>query len=159
MIEGVGIKALKLIRDDRGFLMEMLRCDEAMFEAFGQVYLTGCLAGVAKAWHYHKEQTDHFVCVAGKALVVLYDMREDSRTRGIAQEFILAAPPGGEQTPILVKVPPMVVHGFTVAEGEEAQIINIPTRPYRYANPDECRLPWNSEAIPYRWPAHITRGG
>ena len=46
-----------------------------------------------------------------------------------------------------------------VAAGEEARIINIPTLPYRYTNPDEYRFPWNSEEIPYRWPAHVTRGG
>ena len=139
--------------------MEMLRCDEALFEQFGQVYLTGCRAGAAKAWHYHQEQTDHFICVFGKALVVLYDMREDSPTRGSVQEFILEAPPCRDQAPILLKIPPFVVHGFTVLEGEEARIINIPTLPYRYDNPDEYRFPWNSEEIPYRWPVHVTKGG
>lgn len=159
MIEGVAIKGLKLIPDDRGFLMEMLRCDEAVFEQFGQVYLTGCKTGVVKAWHYHKEQADHFVCIFGKALVVLYDMRQGSPTRGSVQEFILEAPPCRDHAPILLRIPPLVVHGFTVLEGEEARIINIPTQPYRYDSPDEYRFPWNSDEIPYRWPAHITLGG
>lgn len=159
MIHGVQVKLLTVRPDDRGFLMEMLREDEPLFERFGQVYLTGCRRGVAKGWHYHKEQTDHFVCVGGTALVVLYDGREESPTRGTVQEFVLHSPPSQEPAPLLVKIPPLVVHGFTATQGDEARIINVPTRPYRYASPDEYRVPWNSPEIPYRWPAEVTQGG
>ena len=159
MIGGVKTKALKVLEDDRGFLMEMLRADDPLFERFGQVYVTCCRHGVAKAWHYHKEQTDHFVCLAGSALVVLYDLRDGSPTKGQVEEYILEAPPGREQTPLLLKIPPLVVHGFTALTGDEARIVNIPTLPYRYRDPDEFRYPWNSPEIPYRWPVHVTRGG
>ena len=159
MIHGVQAKPLKVLSDDRGFLMEMLRKDEPIFEQFGQVYITGCLRGVAKAWHYHREQTDHLVCVAGTALFVLYDGREDSPTWRAVQEFILHSPPSQNPSPLLLKIPPLVVHGFTAMQGEEARIINIPTLTYRYADPDEYRYPWNSPEIPYRWPAEVLRGG
>ena len=49
MIQGVEVKNLKLIPDERGFLMEILRCDDSIFERFGQVYITGCERGLAKA--------------------------------------------------------------------------------------------------------------
>ena len=39
--------------DERGRLMEMLRCDDPIFKGFGQVYLTTAYPGVVKAWHYH----------------------------------------------------------------------------------------------------------
>jgi len=159
MIHGVQMKELKVLTDDRGFLMEMLREDDRLFERFGQVYITGCLRGVAKAWHYHKEQADHFVCVAGTALVVLYDGRENSPTRGMVQEFTLTSPPMQDPVPVLLKIPPLVVHGFTAINGDEARILNIPTLPYRYANPDEYRFPWDSPDIPYRWPPEVVRGG
>jgi len=165
MIDGVKTKELKVLTDDRGFLMEMLRSDDEVYDRFGQVYMTGCTRGVAKAWHYHKEQTDHFVCVFGRAIVVLYDSREGSPTCGEVQEFILDAPPTGgvsvegHDSQLLVKIPPMVMHGFAAYECDEARIMNVPTHPYRYDNPDEFRLPWNSEEIPYTWPSFITRGG
>jgi dTDP-4-dehydrorhamnose 3,5-epimerase len=159
MIAGVVIKPLKLIPDDRGFLMELLRADDALFEAFGQVYITGCQAGVAKGWHYHREQSDHFACVEGTALLVLYDHRPDSPTQGEVQELILDAPPCPLAAPILVKIPPLVLHGFTAWACDEARIINVPTRPYRYASPDEFRYAWNSPEIPYTWPAGVMRGG
>ena len=68
MLAGVVLKPLKLLPDDRGFRMGLLRNDEQMFEAFGQVYMTACMRGVAKAWHYHRRQTDHFTCVGGDGL-------------------------------------------------------------------------------------------
>jgi len=159
MIVGVQIKTLKLLPDERGFLMEMLRSDDPIFEGFGQVYITGCKPGFAKAWHYHKKQTDNFVCVLGKALVVLYDMREGSTTKGAVQEFILEAPPCRNHAPILLKIPPLIVHGFTALDGEEARLINIPTLPYQYNEPDEFRLPWNTDEVPYKWPESVTNGG
>jgi dTDP-4-dehydrorhamnose 3,5-epimerase len=159
MISGVQVKSLKVLPDDRGFLMEMLREDEPIFERFGQVYITACRRGVAKAWHYHRQQTDHFVCVSGAALVVLYDGRRESPTRGTVQDFTLTSPPGQDPAPVLLKIPPGVIHGFTAIHGEEARIINIPTLPYRHADPDEYRYSWNSAEIPYRWPAEVTQGG
>ncbi|MFQ5455365.1 MAG: dTDP-4-dehydrorhamnose 3,5-epimerase family protein [Nitrospirota bacterium] len=158
-IEGVEIKELKHIPDERGFLMEMLRSDDKLFAGFGQVYITGCRRGYAKGWHYHKEQTDHFVCVSGKALVVLYDSRKDSPTYKKVQEFILDAPPCKDKRPILLRIPVLVMHGFTAIECEEARIINIPTLPYKYKEPDEYRYPWNSREIPYKWPDSIVKGG
>lgn len=157
MIKGVEIKDLKALTDERGFLMEMLRSDDPVFEKFGQVYVTCCKYGVAKAWHYHKEQTDHFVTVFGKALVVLYDMREDSPSKGEVQEFVLEAPPSKKT--ILLKIPKMVAHGFTATEKDEARIINVPTLMYNYDTPDEYRFPWNSQEIPYKWPSFVTSGG
>ena len=159
MIRDVQVKTLKVMTDARGFLMEMLRADDSLFEAFGQVYITGCRRGVAKGWHYHREQTDHFICVSGVALVVLYDRREDSPTRGEVQEFVLAAPPSRDPAPLLLKIPPLVLHGFTASGCEEVRIINVPTRMYRYENPDEYRVPWDSRDVPYRWPSEVVRGG
>ncbi|MFN2431358.1 MAG: dTDP-4-dehydrorhamnose 3,5-epimerase family protein [Gemmatimonadota bacterium] len=159
MIHDVRVKQLKPLTDGRGFLMEMLREDDPLFQRFGQVYMTGCRRGMAKAWHYHREQTDHFVCVAGRALLVLCDLRQDSPSRGSAQEFVLEAPPGRSTPPLLVQIPPFVVHGFTALECDEARIVNVPTLPYRYDDPDEHRYPWDSPDVPYRWPDFVGGGG
>ena len=158
MIEGVKIKKLKIISDDRGFLMEILRSDDEIFKKFGQIYMTMVKRGIAKGWHYHKIQDDYMVCVWGKALVVLYDARKNSRTFGEVEEYILAEPEK-EGEHILLKIPKEVVHGFTAIGCDEAIIINIPTEKYNYEKPDEFRYPWNSEEIPYRWPDYVKSGG
>ena len=103
MIEGVKIKRLKVIPDERGMLMEMMRDDDEFFQKFGQVYLSVVYPGVVKGWHYHKKQTDHFVFVKGNAKVVLYDNREGSKTKGEINEFFM-----GEYNPILLVIPPFV---------------------------------------------------
>ena len=146
MIHGVKVKKLKVIPDERGRLMEMLRADDKLFVKFGQVYLTAAYPGVVKGWHYHKKQYDNFVCVRGMMKVVLYDSREDSPTKGEVNEFFL-----GEQSPILVQIPPYVFHGFKCVSDHEAIIINTPSEPYHYDDPDEFRVPAHDPSIPYDW--------
>ncbi len=146
MIEGVQVKQLKVIADERGRLMEVLRRDDKIFKKFGQVYMTTCYPGVVKGWHYHKKQTDHFVCVKGMIKLVLYDSRKNSKTFQEVNEFFL-----GIHNPILVEVPTWVYHGFKGISEEEAVVINVPTEPYRYAKPDEFRVPAHSKDIPYDW--------
>lgn len=152
MIEGVEIKKLKVIKDDRGYLMEMLRNDDPFFDVFGQVYVSVCNPGVAKAWHYHKKQTDRFVIVRGNAKVVLYDQRDGSKTKGEIQEVLM-----GEKNPVLLKIPPLVVHGFTPVGKEPAYLVNCPNKVYNYKTPDEHRIPFNSKEINYNW--GVERGG
>lgn len=147
LIAGVVVKPLRLIPDARGFLMEMLRSDWPEFERFAQAYVTAAYPGVYKAWHRHRLQTDHFVCVHGMARVVLYDPREDSPTRGFVNEFHI-----GLLNPVLVKIPPLVYHGFTAEGPETALIVNFPTQLYNYREPDEERLPHDTPLIPYQWP-------
>ena len=146
MIEGVKVKKLKVIPDERGRLMEMLRSDDDLFEKFGQVYITTALPGIVKAWHYHRKQTDHFVCVMGRARVALYDSREDSATFEETNEFIMEL-----ANPILLKIPSLVYHGFKCISEEETAIINIPTELYDYNNPDEFRIDPYKNDIPYDW--------
>ena len=147
MIRDVRVKPLKVMTDDRGFLMEMLRADDPLFEGFGQVYVTGCRRGVAKAWHYHKIQSDYFCCIHGTARLVLYDPRGNSPTKGALMEFLL-----GPENLQLVSIPPEVYHGFQCVSGHEAIMMNIPTVPYNQSNPDEYRLDWQSKEVPYTWP-------
>lgn len=146
MIHGVETKKLKLHSDDRGRLMELLRADDALYERFGQVYMTTCLPGHAKAWHLHKKQIDNFVCVKGKIRLGLYDARENSPTRGKVQEFFLDM-----ESETLVKIPAGVYHGFECATGEEAIVINISSDTYNREFPDEFRKPFDDPEIPFKW--------
>lgn len=145
-IEGVFVKSLKVIPDERGWLMEILRCDEPLFKKFGQVYVTTAYPGVVKAWHFHKKQTDNFACIHGMMKVVLYDARPDSPTCQTLREFFI-----GERNPLLICVPPGVMHGFKAIGTETAYFLSIPTLPYDYTEPDEFRLPPDTRDIPYDW--------
>jgi len=146
MIEGVETKKLRVIPDERGWLMEILRRDDEIFKNFGQVYLTTAYPDVVKAWHYHKLQTDNFTCIKGTMKVALYDDRKDSSTFGEVNEFFV-----GDRNPMLISVPPLVYHGFKAVGDETAYFLSIPTHAYNYQEPDEYRLPPDTKAIPYDW--------
>jgi dTDP-4-dehydrorhamnose 3,5-epimerase len=146
MIEGVQTKKLKVIPDERGRLMEILRVDEDLFVKFGQVYLTTTYPQVVKAWHYHKKQDDFITCVKGMLKLVLFDDREHSPTKGEINEFFI-----GDFNPTLVKVPMMVYHGWKCISLDEALVVNAPTEAYNGADPDEYRLDPHNNSIPYRW--------
>ena len=146
MIEGVKTKKLKVIPDERGRLMEMLRSDDELFITFGQVYLTTAYPGVVKGWHYHKKQTDNMVVVKGMMKIVLYDAREGSSTKGEVNEFFM-----GIHNTILLQIPPFVFHGFKCIGEEEAMVINCPTETFNYEDPDEFRVDPHENDIPYEW--------
>ena len=146
MIDGVKTKQLKVIPDERGRLMEILREDDEIFMRFGQVYLTTGYPGVVKAWHYHKVQNDHFCVVKGMMKVVLYDARDGSPTKGEVNEFFL-----GEHRPIVLRIPPLVYPGFKTISTEEALLINVSTQVYRHDGPDEFRVHPHENDIPYKW--------
>jgi len=146
MISGVRIKKLNVIPDERGRLMEILRNDDGIYEKFGQVYLTTTYPGVVKAWHAHRFQDDNIAVVKGMGKIVLCDLRERSRTFGTVNEFF-----AGEHNPVLIHIPKLVYHGFKCTGVEEMLVINIPTNTFNYRKPDELRLPFNTDKIPYDW--------
>lgn len=146
MIEGVKIKNLKVLPDERGRLMELLRADDEIFDKFGQVYMTTCFPGVIKAWHYHEFQQDNTAVLHGMVKMALFDDRRDSSTYGELVELYC-----GEHNPVLVQVPPFVVHGFKCIGDKEAIIINIPNMPHNREQPDMVRIDPHDNHIPYNW--------
>jgi dTDP-4-dehydrorhamnose 3,5-epimerase len=146
LIDGVVVRELKLMPDERGWLVELMRSDWNTFEKFGQVYLTTVYPGVVKAWHYHKKQKDNMTCIRGMLKLALYDSRESSPTFNQIEEMFI-----GDRRVLLVKIPPLVYHGFKGLGRHTAYVINTPTELYNYKEPDEFRLPPDTKQIPYDW--------
>ncbi len=146
LIDGVVVHSLKVIPDERGRLVEIMRRDDSFFSGFGQVYVSTVYPGVVKAWHYHKVQEDRFTCVRGMVKAVLYDDRAGSPTRGLLNEIYV-----GEHKPCLVVIPAGVYHGWKCIGECEAYVVNIPSEPYNYSNPDEYRVDPHGSDIPYDW--------
>ena len=148
MIEGVKIIPLKKHVDDRGVVMEILRCDDPHFVKFGQVYLSTCDpspdGSVVKAWHKHEVQWDCFCVIKGKAKIGLHDDRQGSPTRGEFQTVIL-----GDDDPSLLQIPPGVWHGQMALGFQPSYLINVTSEPYDRDRPDEQRRPL--DAFPFEW--------
>ena len=136
MIEGVKVKKLKVIPDERGRLMEILRVSETKIQP-RQIYLTTAYKNVIKDeeyFHMHKKQTDFFCCVRGKIKLVLVDTREDSKTKGEINEFEI-----GEENFCLITIPKRALHAFKSLK-DEAFIINCIDPEYNREDPDEFRI-------------------
>jgi len=146
LIHGVVVQPLRVIPDERGRLMEIMRRDDPFFTGFGQVYLSTVYPGVVKAWHYHRIQEDRFTCIRGMVKAVLYDDREGSATRGLLNELYV-----GEYSPRLIVIPAGVFHGWKCVSEYEAYVINVPSEPYNRSDPDEYRCDPYGGGIPYDW--------
>jgi len=144
MIEGVVVKELAVIPDERGRVMLMLRITDREFERFGEIYFSTVYPGVVKGWHLHAKMTLHYAVVSGMVKLVLYDERPDSPTRGRIQELFI-----GEDNYVLVKVPPGVWNGFEGLGVKEAILANCASHAH---DPHEIvRRDPRTETIPYRW--------
>ncbi len=144
MIDGVLIKQLKKIPDERGTIMHMLRADSPEFEKFGEIYFSTVYPGAIKGWHIHKEMVLNYAVVHGMIKLVLYDDRPGSPTKGELQEIFL----GGENYS-LVKIPPLVWNGFKGMGTEMAVVANLASVPHSPGEID--RLDPFSKKIPYDW--------
>ena len=144
MIDGVLIKPLRKIPDERGTIMHMMRIDDPEFERFGEIYFSAVYPGVIKGWHIHEEMMLNYAVIDGMIKLVLYDERDSSPTRGEIQEIFL-----GRDNYCLVKIPPLVWNGFKGIGTERAIVANLATIPHR---PDEIkRLDPFDKRIPYNW--------
>jgi dTDP-4-dehydrorhamnose 3,5-epimerase len=126
--------------------MEILRDDDELFSCFGQASMSKTYPGLIKAFHYHEHQDDLWFFPVGNAQVVLYDLRQNSLTKGETNVFYL-----GEDNPMLLLIPRMVAHGYRVLGTNPAIIIYFTTSSYNSNNPDEKRIPWNDPTIGFDW--------
>ena len=106
-IEGVKIKPLKKICDERGAVYHMLKSTDENFTKFGEIYFTCGYPQAVKAWHVHKLMTMNNCCVSGMVKLVIYDCRDNSKTKGNLMEIFL-----GDENYCIVQIPPGVANGY-----------------------------------------------
>jgi len=143
-VKGIVIKQLKKIPDERGSVYHMLRCDDPIFEKFGEIYFSTIYPGVIKGWHLNRKKTSNYAVIQGMIKLVLYDDRKDSPTRGSLMELFI-----GEENYCLVKIPPNIWNGFMGIGNKLAIVANCATLPY---DPNEIkRMDSFTKNIPYDW--------
>ena len=79
---------------------------------------------------------------------MLHDDREGSPTVGAVAELVF-----GDVAPALVVVPAGVWHGFRPVGGRPVTVLHLTDTAIDLADPDEERLPADTERIPFRWTA------
>lgn len=152
LIAGVAIEPLQMFADDRGCFAELARLGRSGIaekmvpggERRIQVSLTLTYPGAIKAIHYHYEQTDLWVPIAGMMQIFLYDLRRGSATFGRINTLYV-----GRFRPWEILIPPGVAHGYKTLGTEPAQLLYLTDRYYNPA--DEGRLPYDHPDIAYDW--------
>src|SRR5689334_19306013 len=108
-IDGVLWKSLQHFHDARGWLCELFRDDE-LPPGFrpAMAYISTTLPGVARGPHEHVDQADCF-CFIGPSnfLMAVWDNRPKSPTYRNQESKVV-----GADQPMLIIVPPGVVHGY-----------------------------------------------
>lgn len=127
-IEGVIWKPLTKYKDPRGWLCELFRNDDTPEEyrpIMGYISLTE--PGIARGPHEHVDQSDYF-CFLGPSnfKVYLWDWRPKSPTYLHAQTEVV-----GADRPMMVIVPPGVVHAYKNVGSEQGWVCNFANRLYK----------------------------
>ena len=126
MIKNVIIKKLKKNIDQRGWLTEIFREDEDNYQPV-MSYISVTKPGIIRGPHEHKYQSDCFVFVGpGEFELHLWDRREKSSSKDNYLKII-----AGENNPLMVIVPPGVVHGYKCISKHDAWSINLPNKLYK----------------------------
>ena len=111
LIDGVKTTTLKVIQDDRGAVMHMLKDTDEHFERFGEIYFSMVDTIAVKAWHRHKVMTLNYACIYGRIQLALFDDRPFSPTQGAVNTIYLEGFPEYREYK-LITIPPMVWNGF-----------------------------------------------
>lgn len=143
MIKNVLITPLRIIPDERGSIMHMIKNIDGKFQ-FGEIYFSTSYPSVIKGWHEHTLQTQNYAVIKGMIKLVLYDNRKNSDTYGKIQEIFL-----GEKNYQLVTIPPGVINGYKNIGLTDAIIANCSDMVH---DPNEMKRidPFNN-FIPYDW--------
>ena len=133
--------------DARGSLFEILRTGWRLDDKpLDQVYAATLKPGIVKGWALHKKHDDRYFLISGAVDVVLYDVRPDSMTYGEVHTVRLR-----QEDRIVLIIPANVWHADINVSDTEAVLLNMPTQPYDYADPDKYRLPLDTDLIPYEF--------
>ncbi len=113
------------IVDERGWFLKVITGQEEDLPAFtGEVYLISAHPGETRANHYHKEASEWFTLVQGKAKMYI----EDIATK--EQMLILL----DSAKPVTVFIPPGIAHEFLNADNDPYILIAYANKQYHPAD-------------------------
>ncbi len=139
MIEGLRRIPLQRFEDERGWFVELNRASWHE-KAMRQTNVSFSRAGVIRGLHFHERgQDDLFVCVQGRARVVVLDLESgETFTEDI-----------GDENPVAIYVPGRCAHGFEALT--DLLFCYHVTEEYDPEDPDEHVVPWDDPRVVDLW--------
>ena len=145
LIDGVAVREVRSVITANSVTTEICRSDWGIVDGtIEQTIHVAMRGGAVSAWHQHRHRWDYLFGIGGHLRVILFDPREKSPTRGQVDIFHLSP-----QRPQLLAVPPSVWHGVQNLSNDVSSFVNLFNKRYEYADPDEWRLPPDTDQIPY----------
>jgi dTDP-4-dehydrorhamnose 3,5-epimerase len=130
-----------------GITSEVFRSEwSLMARAVDHIIHVELRPNAVSAWHMHEARSDCIFVLEGTIRLVMYDARDGSPTCNRLCVLNLS-----RMQPAIVTIPAGVWHGFKNLESAGSSMLNFADSAYRYDNPDEWRLPWDTAEIPYRF--------
>jgi len=130
MLEGVEVRQLKKLPDERGFFTEIMRKDWAgLFreDEIVQANLSITFPNIIRAWHRHvRGQVDYFVVLRGTIKICVLDEKNNDLMEIISTGDV----------PQMVRVPGEYWHGFKAVGNEPAWLLYFVNKLYDYEDPD-----------------------
>ena len=145
VIDGVSLVKLKVIEDQRGAVLHMLRSDSQLFDEFGEIYFSQINPGIVKAWKRHQSMTQKITVPMGLVKFVVYDDRLESPTRGNVVEYTLGRPDSYN----LLIIPPRLWYGFKGISREPSLVANCPNIPHDPGESENVSL--ENFQLKYTW--------
>ena len=141
MLQGIRIRPIKRISDERGFFTEVMRKDwKELFaeDNVAQANFSFTYPDVIRAWHRHaKGQVDYFLALRGLIKICAFDEKTSEVNEIISSGLDLQ----------VVRMPGHYWHGFKALGNEPAMLLYFTNNLYDAANPDEERRLWNDPAF------------
>jgi dTDP-4-dehydrorhamnose 3,5-epimerase len=139
VIEGIEVIPLQRFDDDRGWFMELYR-ESRLPDRARQSNLSFSRQGVIRGLHYHERgQSDLFVCLQGKARVVVLDPQSgDTFSIDIGDDNLAG-----------VFIPGHFAHGYEALT--DVLFLYHVTQEYDPADPDEHEIPWDDPRVVHLW--------
>src|SRR5262245_1551990 len=146
-IDGVVVREVLHVPRDHGVITETYRPDwDPTGLPIVHIYQSRLFPAAVGAWSCHARTIDRLFVNQGHLKIVLYDGRQESKTFGRIMELH-----AGDARPAFVIIPIGVWHGLQNLGAYDALVLNCPSLPYNYDDPDHYRLPFDSPEIPYAW--------
>lgn len=142
LVAGVVIRPLVRHGDQRGGFTETYRQEWFDGPPMVQGNRSDSAAGTIRGLHFHRRQSDYWICVRGLLLACVFDARPGSPTEGVTQGIVLDG-----DTSVGVYIPPGVAHGFAAIE--DATLTYLVDQ--YYDGDDEFGVRWDDPEVGMDW--------
>lgn len=126
-MKGVEVKRLDIKRDERGWLVEIMRSEEQRrSDRFGQFLITTAYPGYIKGNHYHTRKFEWYCVIRGEGKLIL-----ENNATGEREVIALS-----EEEPALVMISPGITHAIENTGKEMLSVLIYIDESFNESDPD-----------------------